>query len=341
MKSLLNTDINFQINNTDTVYIPDRWHLSEIKSYFDRNGYPATVLSDCAKFYNLEQINWLGCHTVATRYLQDYKTMSFSNRFVTKYTCNLFVNKKQISRFLTLKLAEYFKLPINYIWSGIGRNEDLSSILEELQSCPGVLSPNTKDYLLTMLQLKKRWINDSHEIDDQCTADNVFQLSHGGDNVYTWHTFFKDLAEPSAVSLITENINSEHANVITWKTVFSIFACTFPIWPGGYKIADEVAKSGLDVFDDIIDHSYQYKNTLIERCWYAFNDNLHLLSDVEFAARVRKEQMHRLLENRNKILCGKWYFHIINEIDSWPDVSNDDKTAFKELTLHKFNASPV
>ena len=80
----------------------------------------------------------------------------------------------------------------------------------------------------------------------------------------------------SAVALISESADFQKASVFTEKTLYALMALNFPLFIGGYGHADQLTRMGFDVFDDIIDHSYQYKETLFERCYYAFYNNLEL-----------------------------------------------------------------
>ncbi|HNT71378.1 MAG TPA: hypothetical protein PKI83_06955, partial [Bacteroidales bacterium] len=59
---------------------------------------------------------------------------------------------------------------------------------------------------------------------------------------------------------------------------------------------------GFDIFDDIIDHSYQYHNTLIERCYYAIADNLEILTNLQHSSKLRDAMQKRLNANRQKII---------------------------------------
>ena len=67
---------------------------------------------------------------------------------------------------------------------------------------------------------------------------------------------------------------------------------------------------GFDVFSDVIDHSYQYYNTALERCYHAIHDNIDILIDVDRAKELRKRHWHRLQRNQDLLiqqnLLGKY-----------------------------------
>jgi hypothetical protein len=95
----------------------------------------------------------------------------------------------------------------------------------------------------------------------------------------------------------------EKEAILTEKTIMSIYSGTLPIWLGGWRCADALRQFGFDVFDDIVDHSYQNMQDPFDRCYYAIQRNLHLLQDFDRARdfvqnnRARFESNLQLLKN--------------------------------------------
>jgi hypothetical protein len=87
--------------------------------------------------------------------------------------------------------------------------------------------------------------------------------------------------------------------MITEKTVMAIFGGTIPIWVGGYFIADSMRNLGFDVFDDLIDHSYQQEITPFDRCYQAINKNLSVLQDSVLLRQFFENNQHRFQHNLN------------------------------------------
>jgi hypothetical protein len=116
-----------------------------------------------------------------------------------------------------------------------------------------------------------------------------------------WINAIKPLMEHTAVSLICESCNRpDVANFqLTEKTIMPILAGTFPLWIGSYGQASVLESLGFDVFNDVIDHSYQFKPTLLERCYHALADNLALLSDLNGVRSLRQKNWHRLCRNQD------------------------------------------
>ena len=213
----------------------------------------------------------------------------------TKTAFNFMVNKKQVNRYLCIKLVELFELTsFDYTWSGVDQNFDMSTILEELDTL-GTSSPMTRDertFLLSPITTQPKILS---VIQGTTSTNSYIKNSVGPWGV--WIGGLKSIFERSAVSLITESISYDPAMVFTEKTVYATIGLTFPIWVGGYRQAQNWKKLGFDTFDDVIDHSYQHHNTVIERCYYAIKNNLKILQDVEYASQLRSTHMERLKAN--------------------------------------------
>jgi len=104
-------------------------------------------------------------------------------------------------------------------------------------------------------------------------------------NAHTYNKLLqKTVFEPSCISLITEPAYYEKETIVTEKTLMALYAGTIPIWVGGWRIADYMASMGFDVFDDIVDHSYQREPDPELRCDYAVKRNLELLRNFDLAS---------------------------------------------------------
>jgi hypothetical protein len=248
---------------------------------------------------------------------RSYVDLEYRNTVDTTHTSNYFVNKqKDLNRWLLLKMVEIFQIPACYYYSAIKRDENLQSILDELDQIPNWqswLSIDDRCDLLSPCQTPRRWpFGDVVNHDD--TAFN-----HNLSNAMSWPAAFCDLFSSSAISLITESTQWPNASRFSYKTIYSVLGLTMPIWIGGYGQADAWKKLGFDVFDDVIDHSYQYAPTLIQRCWQAIEQNKHLLVNLDLARSMRDNHLDRLLENRHHFLSGRHMDTITVKIQAWPE----------------------
>jgi hypothetical protein len=216
----------------------------------------------------------------------------------TDYCFNFSVNRKRVNRFLMMKIIEWFGLSnMNYTWSGADFNFDLSVIIQEMKSIKSpVWADDFQSFVLAPIAIEKKWI--------KVQGDTAVEATHirPVDNQSAWHAGLDQLYSTSAVSLISESIDYQAGAGYTEKTSFAVFGRTFPLWVGGKYQAEQFAKLGYDTFDDVIDHSYQYRDTLIERCYHAIADNLRILTDLEHAAVLRNSMLERLTVNRQKLL---------------------------------------
>lgn len=102
---------------------------------------------------------------------------------------------------------------------------------------------------------------------------------HGGEgNVAIWNNVLKEQFCSSTFSVITEPPFWENGCVITEKYLMALYGCCFPIFcGGGYGLVDQLIGLGFDVFDDVIDHSYQYELHPGERVLHALENNREIL----------------------------------------------------------------
>jgi hypothetical protein len=87
----------------------------------------------------------------------------------------------------------------------------------------------------------------------------------------------------SFVEIVTESTFAEPSFSITEKTAHSFFGCNFPIILGGCGIVAHLRELGLDVFDDIVDHSYDQIANPFDRIVSAIESNRRLLLDPDHA----------------------------------------------------------
>lgn len=119
-------------------------------------------------------------------------------------------------------------------------------------------------------------------------------------NQNNWKNFLKlydQMFSNSTTSIVTEPAFYESGCILTEKTLMSIYAGHFILWPGGYKHAETAEMLGIDVFNDIIDHSYQYLEHPGQRIVEAFLRNREFLIDIELQEHIRNTNIERLQNN--------------------------------------------
>ena len=93
-----------------------------------------------------------------------------------------------------------------------------------------------------------------------------------------WNTVLRPKFCTSTFSVVTEPPYWENGCMITEKYLMTLYGCCFPIFcGGGLALADQLKQIGFDVFDDIVDHSYQYVADPAQRVLDALECNRELL----------------------------------------------------------------
>jgi hypothetical protein len=253
------------------------------------------------------------------------------DRYDTQYCCNFIINKKKVNRYILLKLVEKFNLlnSCTYSWSSVDNNFNLQALINETTNSQTTLPEDVLPFVLSPITVVKRWIDT--ESDQLSETTQVIT-----NNIRAWDNGLKEIFTSSAVSLITESVGFEHGIAFTEKSIFSVLGLTMPIWIGGKYQAEEFESLGFDVFHDFIDHSYQYHDSLLERCYYAVANNQQLLTDVEYARQVRQQVNDRLLKNRSLLMQYNsdkvWAAHqMLSKIDKL-NLPRVDKNVVKLIT---------
>ena len=110
----------------------------------------------------------------------------------------------------------------------------------------------------------------------------------------------KPVFEPSCISLITEPNYIEREALITEKTIMAVYGGTIPIWVGGWRCADAMRSQGFDVFDDIVDHSYQS----LADPWDRINKSIELNQELLSSFTISSPILTRLQHNLDLMLDG-------------------------------------
>jgi hypothetical protein len=219
----------------------------------------------------------------------------------TRYAVNFTANKKQINRFLMIKLIGWFNIrSLDYTWSGAGSIVNMQPVWDE--------------YNLEDIELRRYMCAPVDNLESKFFADHTKTVNndrlstghahHGKFSVKYWNSWFRELYSNSAISLIAEDIQFQKAALFTEKTVWAMMAQTFPIWIGGYNQAKSWQAMGFDIFEDVIDHSYQTADSLWERCYLAFRLNHRILQDLDQAQSLRQQCKSRLQANRDLVFNG-------------------------------------
>lgn len=315
---------------SDILYYYDVFSTASLTKTIETHGVPGGIIMDqeylaepqCAPTYYIPCL-----HPNFTRVKRAInlfeKTLSQDPPAVT-HCFNFSVNRKTQDRYLLLKLIEWFDLDrYLHTWSGIGSEFDCTNIIKEINSIDANwLTSEFKQYMLSAIfKIQPRWHEPPPPIVTgfQNIAVNGAR-KYDGEIDNRWDCLSHDYLH-TAVSLITESSHNNEPNVIfTEKTCWAMLGLNFPIWVGSYAQAQHMQRLGFDVFDDVINHDYQYCDTLLERCYHAIADNIELLTNINKCQILRNQHLSRLLSNRailSRLELSAWEQEEITRLPTW------------------------
>jgi hypothetical protein len=119
---------------------------------------------------------------------------------------------------------------------------------------------------------------------------DIYESSDNNNNVGNFEKNLINYYKNTFVELICETTFTEKSFLITEKTQHSVFGCNFPIWISSPGTVAFLRNMGLDVFDDIVDHSYDTIENPIDRLYTAISNNKDILSNPNIKDIWKKNQ---------------------------------------------------
>lgn len=297
----------------DVFYVPGLVSTKLLRNWIEKYGHPAYIVMDQAGDIKIDGINIYSVPLRGLAFSFEKFEKIDQHRLTTipdtKSCFNFFVDRNlNVNKYLLIKLVEHFKLDcFDYVLNTDKKLCNSQFLLDQLRHVyDAELLKEFRHKILKPITLgikhNKNYIPDGIS----CVVNE-------------WTDNLEPLFNQSVVSLISEPNGDQTASIFTEKTIFAIMGLTFPIFVGGYGNADYLKQVGLDTFDDIIDHSYQFLPTLPERCFYALNNNMHILSDLNLAKQLRQTNLDRLLKNRDLLYDHILTRHAYSVVDTWPE----------------------
>lgn len=101
----------------------------------------------------------------------------------------------------------------------------------------------------------------------------------------------------SRLEIITSSLYSEPTPQISEKEIQGIYGCNFPIIIGNPYMVKLLRKWGFDMFDDVVDHSYDNVLNPSMRMFKAIDDNIDLLDGSRDLEALWYERQKRFVDN--------------------------------------------
>jgi len=257
--------------------------------------YPYTLL--CLPVFMAQQSSQFALKNIQSNW--NNKTVAF----------NFMINKPRPNREFLLLLIKHFELD-NYTYSLCWKNKNI----KKAHLLANIGSEHYKQIIEnTQSDIPERSYTFGHEV----FLDQGLRYGQSKNvEVYT-ELLQSTVFEPSCVSLITEPCFYERETLITEKTIMAIYGGTLPVWVGGWGIPQNMRQLGFDVFDDIVDHSYEHMEDPWDRVYYAVEKNLHLLKDTKVTQEFIKRNHARLQHNMHLINSNVFQKYVINQIENY------------------------
>lgn len=143
------------------------------------------------------------------------------------------------------------------------------------------------------------------------------------DNKTNFDNNLRPLYANSFVELVNCRLYSEPTVSIDEKYINTIYARNFPVFLGSNCSVQILRESGLDMFDDIVDHTYDTIQNPIDRLVSAVESNYHLISNPEQTKKLWLENQHRFDKNIEfaKNTLYKYYDNI--SMQRWKEIMSD------------------
>jgi hypothetical protein len=303
------------LTRPETIFVVDHHYNEEshefpVKKLLENSvdPYSHTVVFD----HVLQHDDVLTCYNLVcmplllATYTKLFDQQDIVQNWSNKYcSFNFMINKIRFHRIFLLMLLEIFDLKDHeYTLCWKHTNINRQAMLKETNNA------NYQNIILStnISTAPRQYLFGSEKLLDQ-------GLQYGSlTNPEVYEKFLqKNVFEPSCISLITEPAFFERETIITEKTIMAIYGGTIPIWVGGWRIADYMRSQGFDVFDDIVNHSYQNLADPWDRCYFAVVNNLHLLKDFDTMQKFISANQHRL-ERNLELLKNNPFMHRAGKI---------------------------
>lgn len=156
---------------------------------------------------------------------------------------------------------------------------------------------------------------------DPSFEDDVFSLNMPPLNFENFRKYLKPNYEGAPIDIVVESEMVNEAPFFTEKTLHCFYSKSLPIIITGKGAIQHLRDVGFDVFDDIIDHTYDLIDDRLMRMYAAINKNLHLLVDKDLIIKKYNAiDPARLDHNVNIIKHGLCDFYEQRLVDDYTRV---------------------
>jgi len=257
-----------------------------------------------SKYSNVKIISWGGD---VTNQKKEY--ISLENNIIKNFNSNFSYISLNNTRRDHRELSLIVQFSLNVHKFGIITYNHNHS-LKESDNIDGVVpNKNTSFYKFLMgglSKIKNHTFNDFDLIYPSNNNDNVSNFKNNLINYYN-EVF---------VEIVAETTFNEPF-MFTEKILNSIYGCNFPIILSNVGAVEHLRKMGMDVFDDIIDHSYDREEESTHRIFSAFYKNKKILTNPDLVKKLWIKNQDRFLANIEFAKKNLYDFYLNRTMNEW------------------------
>lgn len=257
--TLLELFNKFNIDYKNIVIIEKQ---SQYSKYLSTLKFNLFIVEEAHNYLNLAPLNDVLFH-------------SFSQK---KYDFNVVMNKIRPDRLLTSCWLNNNKQHYDFLYTQSWNQADVTHQLYELLQI-GEITDYKNSANITIETMPKKWIG----------------TEFAGDSATNFQQNVSDIFYSSVFSIVLEPTFWENDVHITEKYLNALYGLTMPI-VSGYNSCDCLKSMGFDIFDDIVDTSYQHIENAATRAWQMMELNKTVFSDAKNIIKDKTVQQ-RIIKN--------------------------------------------
>jgi len=142
----------------------------------------------------------------------------------------------------------------------------------------------------------QQYVDTQEDAGSKFHKDRSLQFVHL-DSIGNFQRHLKQYYENSVVEIVNETVFFQSTCLVTEKFLNSVYGFNLPIVLGSAGYIAHLRDIGFDLFDDVIDHSYDLVQDPLSRIQTAVDRNQRLLTDPDFARQCWKDCSDRLEKN--------------------------------------------
>jgi hypothetical protein len=127
------------------------------------------------------------------------------------------------------------------------------------------------------------------------------------DNYSNFENNLRSAYQNSFVEIVGCRLGVDPGVSIDEKMINSVYARNFPVLIGSTGTVKFYRNLGIDMFDDVIDHSYDQIDNPVDRFYKAIVDNKHLITDTDQTKKIWQARESRFDENIDRFNNNEIY----------------------------------